>query len=149
MNLKQQLYRACQAYLESRARQINDSIAALQEAANDETKSSAGDKYETGRAMAHLEIEKYATQLSEVNRMMADLSRLSPNDVTDVVRPGSLVFTSRGNFYIAIHAGEHTVESQKFFIVSTGSPIAQKMIGLKAGDEFSLPGGSFSIVTIQ
>jgi hypothetical protein len=45
-----------------------EAIRMAQESANQEGKSSAGDKYETGRAMAQLEIEKASGQLAEANK---------------------------------------------------------------------------------
>ncbi|MFN8334456.1 MAG: 3-oxoacyl-ACP synthase [Cyclobacteriaceae bacterium] len=145
-DLKQKLYEACARHLHDRITELTASLRSIQESANEETKSSSGDKYETGRAMAHLEIEKLQTQLAEANRMKADLTRVPLNDNSSTIKAGSLVFTSRGNFFIAIHAGEHTLDGTHFFVVSPASPIAQKMLGLKAGDEFTLNNRAFSIV---
>lgn len=145
-DLKQKLYEACARHLHDRIAELTASLRSIQESANEETKSSSGDKYETGRAMAHLEIEKLQTQLAEANRMKADLTRVPLNDNSSTIKAGSLVFTSRGNFFIAIHAGEHTLDGTHFFVVSPASPIAQKMLGLKAGDEFTLNNRAFSIV---
>ncbi|HMV09541.1 MAG TPA: 3-oxoacyl-ACP synthase [Cyclobacteriaceae bacterium] len=145
-DLKQKLYEACARHLHDRITELTASLRSIQESANEETKSSSGDKYETGRAMAHLEIEKLQTQLAEANKMMADLNRISIKENSAAIKAGSLVFTSRGNFFIAIHAGEHTLDGTHFFVVSPASPIAQKMLGLKAGDEFTLNNRAFSIV---
>lgn len=145
-DLKQKLYEACARHLHDRIAELTASLRSIQESANEETKSSSGDKYETGRAMAHLEIEKLQSQLAEANKMKADLTRVPLTDNSSTIKAGSLVFTSRGNFFIAIHAGEHTLDGTHFFVVSPASPIAQKMLGLKAGDEFTLNNRAFSIV---
>lgn len=148
MELKQRLYDACKRHLDERFHALQTALTTLQQDANEETKSSAGDKYETGRAMAHLEMEKLQAQLADVNQMKADLARISPDDKSAIIKPGSLVFTSRGNFFIAINAGEHQVDGQNFFIVSGASPIAQKLRGLKVGDEFTLNTRQFHITNI-
>lgn len=149
MELKQMLYDACKRYLEERLQSLLAARNTLQQDANEETKSSAGDKYETGRAMAHLEMEKLQSQVADVNQMLNDLSRIKPDDSSPVIKPGSLVFTSRGNFFIAVNAGEHRLHGETFFAVSAASPIAQKMRGLKAGEEFTLNSRPFSITAVQ
>ena len=64
-SIKQELYKLCQTYIQQRILTAKQAIEAAQQAANNETKSSSGDKYETGRAMMQLEIEKDSAQLSE------------------------------------------------------------------------------------
>ena len=58
MELRKILYELCCTYADSRIRVAQEAIQQAQQAANMEEKSTAGDKYETGRAMAHLEKEK-------------------------------------------------------------------------------------------
>ena len=58
MDIKEQLYEFCRAYIDGRTIRINESIKSIQESLSSETKSSAGDKHETGRAMLQLEREK-------------------------------------------------------------------------------------------
>lgn len=147
--LKQQLYERCLAYAESRIISLTGSIKDIQQSANEETKSSAGDKYETGRAMAQLEIDKHRTQLTEAVKMKQELLRIPVEENTQFIKPGSLVFTSRGNFYIAINAGQQQVDAQTFFTVSVASPIAQKLIGLKVGDAFMLNQQEFTLLKIH
>lgn len=135
--IKQQLHTLCLAYIDERIKGANQAIQFAQASANEETKSSAGDKYETGRAMAQLEIEKNNTQLVEAQRLKQILLQLDPIKTNDTVQSGSLVITNQGNFYISIPAGQFTIESKIYFAVSPSSPIAQKLLGLKAGDQFS------------
>ena len=69
LSFKIKLHHYCESIVEE---QLSGIIAALkdaQEGANNETKSSAGDKHETGRAMAQLETEKLNTQLNEANQL--------------------------------------------------------------------------------
>lgn len=85
---------------------ISKAIEHAQLAANEETKSSAGDKYETGRAMMQLEIEKQSVQLAEAMKLKHVLSQINPEKTTETIQSGSLVFTDQGNFYISISAGK-------------------------------------------
>jgi ElaB/YqjD/DUF883 family membrane-anchored ribosome-binding protein len=149
ISLKQKLYQMCLSYVKDRKSLLESSIKDIQQSANEETKSSAGDKYETARAMAQLEIDKHQMQLSEVNKMIQDLARIAVEEHTAYVKLGSLIFTSRGNFYIAINAGQQEVDNQTFFTVSSASPIAQKLIGLKIGDTFTLNRQEFTLLKIH
>jgi ElaB/YqjD/DUF883 family membrane-anchored ribosome-binding protein len=149
ISLKQKLYQMCLSYVKDRKSLLESSIRDIQQSANEETKSSAGDKYETARAMAQLEIDKHRMQLSEVNKMIQELARIAVEEHTEYVKSGSLIFTSRGNFYIAINAGQQEVDNQTFFTVSSASPIAQKLIGLRVDDTFTLNRQEFAILKIH
>lgn len=121
----------------------------IQQSANEETKSTAGDKYETGRAMAQLEIEKYTLQLADVQRMKQDLTRIDSIEKSDTIRTGSLVFTNRGNFYIAINTGEHHVDHKTIFTISPVAPIAQKLMGLASKDSFIFNSMDFTVLGVE
>lgn len=148
-SLKQQLYESCQAHVEAKISSLTEAIREIQLSANNETKSSAGDKYETGRAMAQLEVERYQLQLSEAMKLREALAGIPVEEYSGSIRPGSLVFTSRGNFYIAINAGLLTVKDQTFFSVSPTSPIAQKLMESKVQKSFSLNNQEFTVLKIQ
>lgn len=148
-SLKHKLYQSCFSYVDTRMASLKSAIKDIQQSANEETKSSAGDKYETGRTMAQLEIDKYQVQLAEITKMKQTLAQVPADTHTDYIKSGSLIFTSRGNFYIAINAGPQQVEGQTFFVVSMSSPIAQKLIGLKVSDTFVLNQQEFTILKIQ
>jgi len=107
MSLKQQLSEFCQQYVDGRTIRIQDSIKSIQESLSSETKSSAGDKHETGRAMLQLEREKLGQQLLEVERMAIILSRISISLKTNAVVLGSLVKTSKRDYFLAISAGAY------------------------------------------
>jgi len=134
---KIKLHSLCQAYIEQRIDAAQKAIAIAQESANEETKSSAGDKYETGRAMAQLEIEKNSTQLAEAQKLKVALSQIKPDQTSYAVQAGSLVITNQGNFYISISAGQFTVDNVSYFSISPASPIGSKLMGLKEGAQFS------------
>lgn len=148
-SLKQKLFDACLSHLNDQLKSLEFLIKEIQQSANEETKSSAGDKYETGRAMAQLEIEKCSVQLADVKRMKQDLTRINSTEKSDIIKTGSLVFTSQGNFYIAINTGEHYVDHKNIFAISPAAPIAQKLMGLRSKASFSFNSKEFTILEIQ
>ena len=64
-------------YVNQRADTVHQIIRSNQNALNSETKSSAGDKHETGRAMLQLEMEKASQQLAVVDEMKVDFDALN------------------------------------------------------------------------
>ncbi len=147
-HLKSALHTLCLAYIEQRITTATQAIRSAQSSANEETKSSAGDKYETGRAMAQLEIEKNSTQLSEANKLKQILSQINPDKITETAQSGSLVSTTNENYYIAIAAGQFTLEGKIYFAISPSSPIAHKLLGLKTGDQFTFNNKIFVIAKV-
>lgn len=117
----------------------------MQVVANEETKSSAGDKYETGRAMMELEKRKYAQQLSNALQLKKTMDQITPEKKQERVNLGSLVKTSNGTFYIAASLGQTTIDGISCFIISTASPIGKACMALKAGDSFTFNGGEYRI----
>jgi transcription elongation GreA/GreB family factor len=99
-----------------------------------ETKSSAGDKHETGRAMIQLEMEKAGQQLSEVIWMKEVLNRIDIKKNNDVISLGSLIITTKGNYFLAISVGKISVESLDYFAISSQSPIGKQLLGKKVGE---------------
>ncbi|HEY0246201.1 MAG TPA: 3-oxoacyl-ACP synthase, partial [Mucilaginibacter sp.] len=123
-------------------------IKEAQQASKDDTKSSAGDKYETGRAMMQQETDRNMAQLNEANKLKVALNTISINGSADVIEPGSVVITDNGNFYVAISAGTLPVDGETYFAISPASPIGMKMKGLRVGGEFSLNGKAYHIAHI-
>jgi transcription elongation GreA/GreB family factor len=145
LKIKQQLLAHCQAYLMQRMDTAQHAIKAAQASANEETKSSAGDKYETGRAMMQLEIEKNTVQLGETMKLKRMLDEIKIELNSLAVQPGSLVITNQGNFFLAISVGQITIEGAIYTAVSPASPIGMKLLKLKKDESFSFNGKTYSI----
>ena len=148
LSIKQQLHALCLADIDERIKSINEAIQFAQASANEETKSIAGDKLETGRAMAQLEIEKNTAQLAESQKLKQLLLQLDPNKTSTIIQSGSLVITNHERFYISIPAGKFTIEDTNYFAISSSSPIAQKLLGLKVEDGFTFNKKDFVIKKI-
>jgi len=145
MNIKQQLYNQCIAFVESRLQTIQKGIQEIQESLTTETKSSAGDKHETGRAMLQLEREKIGQQLADTQKLKEMLSKIVSDKTTDTVSLGSVVYTNQANYYIAISAGELTLGDNNFYAISANTPIAQLLLGKTVGDVISFREQRFEI----
>jgi transcription elongation GreA/GreB family factor len=148
MNLKEQLHQQCLDYVQARMAAAQQGIDEAQQASKDDTKSSAGDKYETGRAMMQQETDRNMAQLTEANKLKVALNSINPTTGLTVIDTGSIVKTNNGNFYLAISAGTLTVNGESYFAISPASPIGVKMKGLKAGEEFNVNGKEYRIIQV-
>jgi transcription elongation GreA/GreB family factor len=146
--IKLLLHKKCIDYADQRIAAIQKAIEEAIESANDETKSSSGDKHETGRAMAQLEQEKGSKQLSEALEFKSVLQKINPEQKSDKIRLGSLVYTNKGAFYIAVAAGKIMIQDEVFFAISQVSPIALKLIGLSQNDNLIFNGNIYKIKEI-
>ncbi len=110
-----------------------------QQSANEEMKSSMGDKYETGRAMLQQEKDKHSGSLAQARQMLQKLRLIRPDRSSDKVVLGSVVVIDQGygpmHYFIAISAGRVEVEDQKFYVISPQAPLAQQLINKKIGDK--------------
>lgn len=145
MNIKEELYKQCELYVNKRLETVEKTIASHQKALQSETKSSAGDKHETGRAMLQLEMEKASQQLSGIAQMRETLAKINTTSTSEVVRLGSVVETTSANYYISISAGLITIGTTKYFAVSSSSPIGKLILGKKEGESFDFNGTKSTI----
>ena len=75
--LKQVLYQKCIDFVNEREETVQKLIASNKQALLSETKSSVGDKHETGRAMLQLELENISQQLEGITTMRNTLARVN------------------------------------------------------------------------
>ena len=142
---KEYLYLQCKDFVENRFQAIQNTINEIQESLTSETKSSAGDKHETGRAMLQLEREKAGNQLAEIQKIQAQLSKISIANTSEVIGLGSAVYTNKSNYFIAISAGELKIENDIFYAISSNTPIGQLLMGRTVGDEVIFREQKFTI----
>ncbi len=147
--IKEKLFNHCQQQVYDKIAVLEQSIRDYQDAANEDSKSSMGDKYETNRAMMHLEKEKAATQLGQLQKMRQLLDTIKIDKKTDQAAIGSLVTTEKGRYFLSIGLGPIEFEDQQYFVISAASPIGQAMVGKKAGEFVEFRGGRDMIVSIE
>ena len=94
-------------------------------------------KYDSTREEMHEEIYQMQVQLSALNNLRMNMLRVVSKS-TNNVQLGSLVITNKARFYISVSLGEFFFEGHRFYAISPESPMAMKMMGMMAGDEFVL-----------
>lgn len=148
MNIKQQLYNHCQEFVNQKLETIQKTILSNKEALNSETKSSAGDKHETGRAMLQLEMEKAGQQLKVVQQMQEQTSKIDVDAKNSIGCLGSLITTNSHSYYLAISIGKVTIDSEDYFVISASSPIGKLLLGKQKGDCISFNNTQICIESI-
>jgi len=148
IDLKKELYKQCLDYVHKMMAAAQLAITEAQNASNDDTKSSAGDKYETGRAMMQQEKDRNLVQLNEANKLKVALNNINADHTSPIIDAGSLVITNNETFYMAISAGMINLDNEKYYAVSLSSPIGLKLKGHKKGDEFLLNGKHYQVKTV-
>ncbi len=122
--------------LQERLKVLQEQISSVTKTANEETKSSMGDKYETGRAMAHLELEKLHRQQAEIQKNNLILKEAERLNGTGSVQLGSIVFTTAGTYFLACGLGKIVIDDNVVFVISLSSAIGQSLRGKRKGDRF-------------
>ena len=148
-SLKEKLFAACSTEIRVRIEGIQKRMNAAQEAANNETKSTAGDKHDTSRAMMHQEQENMSKQLNEAHKLQSALATIQQTATQDEVIPGSLVKTPSGTYLLAIGLGKVSLENNDYFVISPAAPIGMAMRGKKVGDSFAFMGRDFLIEALS
>ena len=134
--LKHKLVEACQEYVDRRIATATTAMNDAQRSANEEDNSSAGDKYETGRAMMQIERDKAANQLEEAMKLKRVVDQLNPDVQHKSAALGSVVITTQFNLFIAIGAGKIRVDDHDFLVVGTQSPLGKELLGRKEQEQF-------------
>ena len=130
-----------------------EKLIAETRASNNDTKSSMGDKYETGREMLQQEINNLQVQLNEVLKqqdfLKTSFDKLRMTKKFDKAEKGAIVKTERGLFFISVSLGEINFDNQKIICISPESPLAKAMNGKQKDEGFSLNNMNQKILIIE
>lgn len=146
--IKNQLIELCHQAIDKKISECHTAIAMARASSKEETKSSAGDKYETARAMIQLEIDKYSLQLHDAEKQKSFLSGIQLTE-DNTARLGSLVATNHELFFLSISIGQLTVDNKKYFAISPAAPIGVELLNKRKGDTFFFRGRNYTIENVS
>jgi transcription elongation GreA/GreB family factor len=149
MSLKKKLIAYCKDWVTERISVAQVAMDHAQAAANEEGKSSAGDKYETGRAMMQIERDKAAHQLAEALKLKQLVDGLLEFGNPDEVRVGAIVQTTHYHFFVAISVGKISLDGVDYLLVSPLSPIGKLLLSKKMGDSITFNQSEERILRIE
>ncbi|MDN3618267.1 MULTISPECIES: 3-oxoacyl-ACP synthase [Polaribacter] len=145
LKVKEALYKQCEAFVNKRLNTVTEIISSNQKALQSETKSSAGDKHETGRAMLQLEMEKASQQLAGITQMKEILAKIDVSKTSNIAHLGTVIETTMANYFLSISAGQLTVDNVVYFAISVSSPIGKLLLGKKMEDAIVFNGNTIII----
>lgn len=146
LHFKQKIIEACKSNLADKIQALNLIMQEVTDSANSETKSSAGDKHETARAMMQLEQEKLSKQIADLAEQKNEFDKIDFSKVSSQIGQGSLVETNKGFFLIASSIGKIAVDNKTVFVISNKSPLAQQLIGLTINAGFTFNSVNYQII---
>lgn len=136
------------ATLTQRAALLKAELADTLQARNSDTKSSAGDKHEVGRAMVQQELDQLEGRLAGVLSMQQELARVPLDRTYERMGFGSLVHTDQGRYFLAIALGLVELGSEAFYAISVASPIGQALLYRQADEVITFNGKRIAITAI-
>lgn len=145
---KELVYNNCIQHLQNTLNIYQKEYASLKNDLLSESKCTAGDKHETGRAMLHLETEKLGKLISEKQRDLDFLSSLKNKEESNFIQVGSLINTSIGWLFISVGLGKISFNNTTIFALSAVAPISKVLINKKVGDQVILNNKQIDIKTI-
>jgi hypothetical protein len=122
--------------LDERMKAAWTAMEAAQESANDQSKSSAGDKYETSRSMGQLDRNMHAKQYEQIRLEKTVLERITTSASASRGAVGSLIATTAGWFFISVSLGVLKFEDETVIAVSSSSPVGLSLLGKAEGEKF-------------
>ncbi len=149
---------ACRALLTARQAEYIREIASLDQATAGETKSSAGDKYETAREMLAQSRNILARNLADTESGLKILERLEQALVGDADGSGnpsanscagfgSLLETDHGLYLLGLGLGEVVLPAgQTVTAISFQSPLGAAFKGKRTGETVATKRGALQIV---
>jgi len=123
---------------------LQTQLVALQEAASADTKSSAGDKYETGREsirQSRTLLEKQWNTLAQWESAVQAL----PVEPTPTVSEGALVVLDIGWVWVSVSFGKIIFRQREIQSVSSASPLVQALKGKGKGEAALFRGKAIEI----
>lgn len=148
MSIKNKLVEQYKILLQDKIDIYQDLIDSLTDEAQNDAKSSAGDKHETTLSKLHIEQEKIALKLNEALTQKQVVTKIDLDQQTDRVVLGSLVKTNNLIVLIATALPKITIDNQSFFSISPQSPLGEQLMGQEIGHTFQMNQVHYEILEI-
>ena len=148
LKYKQGLKSQCVAVLRERIDTAREAMKAAQDSANNEEKSSAGDKYEVGRAMSQINRDRCAGQLDEATQELMKLQSIDTGKVYEKVNNGAVVVCRDTRYFIATGLGAISYEGYKVIVLSPMAPLSILLRGNVKGNKVTFNGKNFEITNV-
>lgn len=147
--MREKIISLCAAVIAERITGIKLQMEELVRDAANDSKSTAGDKHETSRAMMQLEQEKLGSQLRILEEQQQQLALISQLQQSPKIINGSLIETDRGNIFIGVALGKLNAGGQDVICITNQSPLGKLLTGKSSGESVSLNTIKYTILSVQ
>lgn len=148
--LKEKIFQAAIRQLKEKISLLQQERKAVSEGILEDTKSSAGDKFETGREMMTQDLKTIESTIEKLQEDLEEIYRVqSIKSNSEAVREGSLIQLGTDFFLISASIGQLEVDGKKYFLLSRNSPLGQLLIGKKKGENVLFRGKPQAILDVQ
>lgn len=141
---KSEIHLKLRSLLEKSLEDARREYILAKESRDSDTKSSAGDKFETGREMMQREMDKLSALVDNTLNSIAKLDRLADLPASAVISEGSLVVTDQETYYISIGYGK----LDSVYAISIESPLGVELKGKRVGERIEMRGRKITIKSI-
>jgi transcription elongation GreA/GreB family factor len=143
IGLKRKVYDRCLEMLEESAQTTRNSMAEIQEDANEAELEH--DVFDGTRDKFLNQRDIYAEQLQNIMNEIQTLKKVTFDEPVEKVEFGAMVLTNKQNMFVVVGIGKVEVEGETFFVISKDVPIFKAMQGMKKGDQFEFNNNQFEI----
>jgi hypothetical protein len=148
MTFKQKILQHHITLLQDKIDVYRDMISGLADDAQNDAKSSAGDKHETALSMMHLEQEKLSAKLQEAIHQKEILGKIDITLESKKIIMGSLVKANGLQLFISAALPKITIEGTSVLALSPQSPLGSQLIGKEIGAVVEVNGSKFTIENV-
>lgn len=145
MTFKQKILQHHLTLLQDKIDVYRDMISGLADDAQNDAKSSAGDKHETALSMMHLEQEKLSAKLQEALHFKEILGKIDISVESQRVAIGSLVKANGLQLFISAALPKITIDGITVLALSSQSPLGSQLMGKQVNDVVVVNGSNFTI----
>jgi len=145
---KSEIYTACVNKQKSKIEELQSAIDKVQESIVGEENSTAGNKFETARAMGQEELDRLNQTINHAVRDMNILNQIDAEKSCDSVQLGALITTDKKVMYLSIGIGKIELGKETVFAISGSSPIGRQIMGMKKGETIVFAGKKEKIVSV-
>jgi len=145
---KSDIHAACMHKQQTKIGELQNAIDKVQESIVGEVNSTAGNKFETARAMGQEELDRLNRTMNIAVREIMLLSNISPDKPCDSVQLGALITTDKKMMYLCVGLGKIEIGKDIVFAISTASPIGTQLMGKEKGTEVVFGGKKEKIVSV-
>lgn len=145
---RSEIFNAIETYLTHKINLLQQDITDLAADLAGDTKSSAGDKFETAREMSQQEISKLTQQVNEQKKWLSLTKNYATATNFVQVQAGCIVKTSMGNFVVGLPLGK-IEELPTYYCIGNTAPLSQMLLNKKVGETINFQQQAISIEQIS